>query len=210
MVEGKVLFVAAYDVVDDGVRNRVAKYLENYGERVQYSCFELHLNPKEQVEIVALRLRHWIEPGDRVFIYPITKRVRGSIIRLPDEKKKLVEELKREYPGLSRRLFKALFKEQLELTFKTTFGRITNYLVVYDIEDDYARNRLSKYLEGIGVRVQLSVFEIEVPPQRMAGVIENLVPYSNYGKVFVYPLDKTSLKGIIRIGKPYADLDFSY
>jgi len=205
-----MLFVAAYDIVDDGIRNKVAQYLENYGERVQYSCFELHLNPKEQVEIVAIRLRQWIESGDRVFIYPITKRVRGSVIKLPDEKKKMVEELLKTYPKLSRRLFRAMFKEQLELTFKTTFKRIKNYLIVYDIEDDYARNRLSQYLEKVGVRVQLSVFEAEISPQAMAGVVENLIPYSTHGKIYIYPLDKTSLKEVIRIGKPYSDLDFSY
>jgi CRISPR-associated protein Cas2 len=210
MVEGKVLFVATYDIVDDGIRNKVAQYLENYGERVQYSCFELHLYPRDQVEIITIRLRHWIEPEDRVFIYPITERARGSVIKLPDEKKKLIEELKREYPELPQRLFKIMFREQIDLAFKTTFKRVGNYLIVYDIEDDYARNRLSKYLESIGVRVQLSVFEVEISPNRMAGVVEDLMPYSNYGKIFVYPLDKVSLKGIIRIGRPYTDLDFSY
>jgi len=205
-----MLYVAAYDIVDDGIRNKVAKYLENYGERVQYSCFEIHIYPKEQIEIITLRLKHWIEPGDRVFIYPITKRVRGSIIRLPDEKRALVEELLREYPKLSRRLFKAMLEEQIELTFETTFKRINNYLVIYDIEDDTVRNRLSNYLERVGVRVQLSVFEIEISPRSMAYVVEELIPYSNYGKVFIYPLDRNSLKGIIRIGKPYTNLDFSY
>ena len=205
-----MLYVAAYDIVDDAIRNKVAKYLENYGERVQYSCFEIHIYPKEQIEIITLRLKHWIEPGDLVFIYPITKRVRGSIIRLPDEKRALVEELLREYPKLSRRLFKAMLEEQIELTFETTFKRINNYLVIYDIEDDTVRNRLSNYLERVGVRVQLSVFEIEISPRRMAYVVEELIPYSNYGKVFIYPLDRNSLKGIIRIGKPYTNLDFSY
>ncbi|WP_456343020.1 CRISPR-associated endonuclease Cas2 [Thermovibrio sp.] len=205
-----MLYVAAYDIVDDGIRNKVAKYLENYGERVQYSCFEIHIYPKEQIEIITLRLKHWIEPGDRVFIYPITKRMKGNVIRLPDEKRALVEELLREYPKLSRRLFKAMFEEQIELKFETTFKRINNYLVIYDIEDDTVRNRLSNYLERIGVRVQLSVFEIEISPRSMAYVVEELIPYSNYGKVFIYPLDRNSLKGIIRIGKPYTNLDFSY
>jgi len=205
-----MLYVAAYDIVDNGIRNRVAQYLENYGKRVQYSCFEIHIYPKEQVEIIALRLRHWIEPGDRVFLYPITKRVRESIIRLPDEKRKLIEELLNEYPELSKRLFKAMFEEQIELRFETTFKRINNYLIIYDIEDDTVRNRLSKYLETIGVRVQLSVFEIEISPRLMAGVVERLMPYSNYGKVNIYPLDKNSLRGIIRIGRPYTDLDFNY
>ena len=205
-----MLFVVVYDIVDDGIRNKVAQYLENYGERVQYSCFELHLNPKEQVEIVAIRLRQLIETEDRVFIYPITKRARGSVIKLPDEKKKMVEELLQNYPNLSKRLFKAMFKEQLEFTFKTTFKRIQNYLIVYDIEDDYVRSRLSQYLEGLGVRVQLSVFEAEVSPRAMAEVVEDLISYSKYGKIYIYPLDKKSLKDVIRIGKPYSDLDFSY
>jgi len=35
----------------------------------------------------------------------------------------------------------------------------TRYVVVYDIPDDRRRNRVAKWLQGYGLRVQYSVFE---------------------------------------------------
>lgn len=40
-------YLVSYDVVDDRRRNRVAKRLLDYGERVQYSVFCCQLNPRE-------------------------------------------------------------------------------------------------------------------------------------------------------------------
>ncbi len=209
MGEGKVFFVVAYDITDDGIRNKVAQLLENYGQRVQYSCFEVEIPRKNQVTLIKAYLNSWLEPTDRAFLYPITERAKGSIIRFPDEKRKLIEELLKEYPKLSRGLLRTMFRDQLELKFRT-IKRIENYLIIYDIEDDTVRNRLSDYLGSIGIRVQLSVFEVETKPYLMPPIIEKLAAYSNYGKIHIYPLDKDSLKGIIRIGKIYSDLDFNY
>jgi len=36
-----MFFVISYDITDDRRRNKVAKCLENYGTRVQYSVFEI-------------------------------------------------------------------------------------------------------------------------------------------------------------------------
>lgn len=38
-------YLVAYDVGQDPARNRVAKALESYGDRVQYSVFVLELKP---------------------------------------------------------------------------------------------------------------------------------------------------------------------
>ncbi len=40
-------YVVAYDIPDDRRRNRVARVLEGYGERVQYSVFECQLTPDQ-------------------------------------------------------------------------------------------------------------------------------------------------------------------
>ncbi|MFN3346423.1 MAG: CRISPR-associated endonuclease Cas2 [Candidatus Bipolaricaulaceae bacterium] len=45
--------VVAYDIADDRRRERVAKILEGYGERVQYSVFECRLD-----RVQYLKLRH--------------------------------------------------------------------------------------------------------------------------------------------------------
>lgn len=52
-------YVVAYDIPDDRRRLRVAKLLEGYGERVQYSVFECVLTPR-QFE------RLWEEIGRRI------------------------------------------------------------------------------------------------------------------------------------------------
>lgn len=41
-------------------------------------------------------------------------------------------------------------------------GRV-HYLVAYDIADDERRDEVSLFLSGYGPRVQLSVFEVELP-----------------------------------------------
>ena len=38
----------AYDISEDRIRYRVAKILENYGTRVQYSVFECKLREQEK------------------------------------------------------------------------------------------------------------------------------------------------------------------
>jgi len=52
----KAFVVVAYDISDDRRRERVAKILEAYGERVQYSVFECRLDRMQ-----FLRLRHALE-----------------------------------------------------------------------------------------------------------------------------------------------------
>lgn len=41
----------AYDIVDDLRRTRVAKVLESYGDRVQYSVFLIELTAAQQVRL---------------------------------------------------------------------------------------------------------------------------------------------------------------
>jgi CRISPR-associated protein Cas2 len=44
--------IIAYDVADDRRRYRVCKALERYGERIQYSVFEVSLSLKELHKLV--------------------------------------------------------------------------------------------------------------------------------------------------------------
>lgn len=52
----RAFVVVAYDIADDKRRDRVAKILEGFGERVQYSVFECRLDRMQY-----LRLRHALE-----------------------------------------------------------------------------------------------------------------------------------------------------
>jgi CRISPR-associated protein Cas2 len=63
----RVLLV--YDVSDERRLRRVAKVCEAYGQRVQRSVFELHLQPGQLLELQA-RLRELVSPGeDKVRYY---------------------------------------------------------------------------------------------------------------------------------------------
>lgn len=42
-----MLIVVSYDITDDKRRRKVMKTMEGYGERVQYSVFECHLQPND-------------------------------------------------------------------------------------------------------------------------------------------------------------------
>ena len=44
--------VVSYDISDDKRRRKVAKIMEGYGYRVQYSVFECDLEPKKLVELM--------------------------------------------------------------------------------------------------------------------------------------------------------------
>jgi CRISPR-associated protein Cas2 len=66
-----VLHVIAYDIPDDRRRNRVARILEGYGERVQDSVFECWLDARRYRSVVA-RLTARIDPRtDKIRIYPL-------------------------------------------------------------------------------------------------------------------------------------------
>jgi CRISPR-associated protein Cas2 len=50
-------YLICYDITDDRDRNRVAHLLERYGERVQYSVFEVHLRRSDQLAGIEAELR---------------------------------------------------------------------------------------------------------------------------------------------------------
>ncbi|MDM7462563.1 MAG: CRISPR-associated endonuclease Cas2 [Tepidimonas taiwanensis] len=66
-----VLHVIAYDIPDDRRRNRVARVLEGFGERVQDSVFECWLDARRYRSLVT-RLSARIDTHtDKVRIYPL-------------------------------------------------------------------------------------------------------------------------------------------
>jgi CRISPR-associated protein Cas2 len=55
--------VVSYDITDDKRRRKVMKVVEGFGERVQYSVFECHLQPRDVVRLHH-RLSRLINPGE--------------------------------------------------------------------------------------------------------------------------------------------------
>ena len=66
------MYVVSYDITSDRLRNKIAKILEGYGLRVQYSVFECHLTEKEYTELYRklMKLMENVEEGNIRF-YPI-------------------------------------------------------------------------------------------------------------------------------------------
>lgn len=48
------------------------------------------------------------------------------------------------------------------------------FVIAYDISDDTRRTRLSRFLEGYGERVQLSVFECDLDEHRARRMVRGL------------------------------------
>ena len=60
------MYLVSYDIVSDRLRNKIAKTLEGYGKRVQYSVFECDLTEKRYKELYQklLTLAQGVEDGD--------------------------------------------------------------------------------------------------------------------------------------------------
>lgn len=72
--------VVSYDVSDDRRRRKVARILEGYGYRVQYSVFECDLDA-DQARALQQRLRPLISKraGESVRFYPLCADCRERI-----------------------------------------------------------------------------------------------------------------------------------
>jgi CRISPR-associated protein Cas2 len=77
------------------------------------------------------------------------------------------------------------------------------YVITYDIADDRRREDVATLLSGYGPRVQLSVFECDLPSSREAARlrarIRDLIEPAE-DQVRVYPLDDTAVRGTVVIG----------
>lgn len=81
-----MMYVISYDITDDKRRQRLAKYLESYGVRVQYSVFETELN-EQQLNSLIKGIKKKIKLSeDTVRIYPIQKDLRDRIITIGVDK----------------------------------------------------------------------------------------------------------------------------
>lgn len=67
-----------YDIREDERLRRVAKLMEGYGQRIQYSVFRCHLSPTE-LERLRWRLTQVAEPVDSVLIVPLCEHCVGHV-----------------------------------------------------------------------------------------------------------------------------------
>jgi CRISPR-associated protein Cas2 len=73
-----MFYVVSYDVPDDRKRNRIAKTLLDFGERVQYSVFECILDEKIFEKLIN-RLHRIISEEDSIRIYPMCAKCEREI-----------------------------------------------------------------------------------------------------------------------------------
>ncbi|MBW1730600.1 MAG: CRISPR-associated endonuclease Cas2 [Deltaproteobacteria bacterium] len=72
--------LVSYDIVDDKIRNRVSKYLKDFGTRVQKSVFECDLD-EQQFAKMKKGLEALINrKEDRVRYYPLCKQCVGRVV----------------------------------------------------------------------------------------------------------------------------------
>lgn len=77
-------------------------------------------------------------------------------------------------------------------------------LVCYDIPEQKIRSRVAKYLEGIGHRLQYSVFTVEETQATMKDIcqrLSELAASSELASVFVTPLCQSCAARAFQIGK---------
>lgn len=72
--------VVAYDIEDDRRRTRIARILEGYGERVQWSVFECHIEERHLQRLVRT-LERVMCPGDAIRVYRMP-RSRADVLIL--------------------------------------------------------------------------------------------------------------------------------
>lgn len=71
--------MVCYDVADDRRRRLVAKILEGYGYRVQYSVFDCWLL-QEQIVRLVLRLEDVLDPDqDRIHLCPMCRKDAAAV-----------------------------------------------------------------------------------------------------------------------------------
>ena len=68
-----------YDIREPGRLRRVARCVEGYGERVQYSLFRCRLDPTAR-ERLRCELAELCEPEDDILIIPLCDRCAGKVV----------------------------------------------------------------------------------------------------------------------------------
>lgn len=74
-----MLYLVSYDIIDNAKRTRLAKKLQDYGQRVQYSVFECSLDAKRYKEMMEKVLKFIDSEKDSLRIYQLCGGCMGKI-----------------------------------------------------------------------------------------------------------------------------------
>ena len=85
-------WIVAYDISDDERRADVAKILEGYGLRIQYSVFEGYVDEKDVVQMQD-DLAAAIDPEeDKIIYFPLCEFCRKNIQRMGQQGETIVDD----------------------------------------------------------------------------------------------------------------------
>ena len=74
------MYVVSYDITSDRRRNKIAKTLEGYGTRIQYSVFECRLTEKKYKEMYRKLMQLMTDEEDgSIRIYSVCGNCEGKI-----------------------------------------------------------------------------------------------------------------------------------
>ena len=70
------MLLVSYDISDNKLRTKISKYLKKYGERVQYSIFEIR-NSERVLENIQSQIKYYFEKrfsqDDSIMIFQMSK-----------------------------------------------------------------------------------------------------------------------------------------
>ncbi|WP_349646867.1 CRISPR-associated endonuclease Cas2 [Candidatus Parabeggiatoa sp. HSG14] len=71
-------YIVCYDVGNDKVRDRIAKVLLKYGNRVQYSVFEVMLRSQAELQTLSEKLRAVADKETDIRLYRLCDNCRHA------------------------------------------------------------------------------------------------------------------------------------
>lgn len=74
-----MFYIISYDIPDDKRRQKIAKILLNFGDRVQYSVFEAILSDELLKEMVLYLKKIVYDEEDSIRIYQVCKECKKAI-----------------------------------------------------------------------------------------------------------------------------------
>lgn len=83
--------VVCYDIVDDRRRNKVFKILKDYGQRVQYSVFEVECDEKNWLQL-EFRLVSLLDKNDSLSVYLLCQSCNQRTLYKGSFSERLVED----------------------------------------------------------------------------------------------------------------------
>lgn len=81
-----MFYIVSYDIKDDRRRNRIAKIMESFGDRVQYSVFECNMEDAELARMQKRLEKNFDNKEDKIRIYRLCAACKLDITVLGEGK----------------------------------------------------------------------------------------------------------------------------